>query len=94
MQTPPLHLPTIKASQKTAHDKVFLCVAKRLFFSQKNGGTIPKKVIVLNLYIGSNVLVYKRWLVLLKVWYMAGPPDPTLSPLHRLTNCSCTLVKN
>ncbi len=54
---------TIKASQKTAHDKVFYFVAKGHFFS-KNGGTIKKKVIALNMYIGTNVLVYERWLVL------------------------------
>ncbi len=51
------------------------------FLSPKNGGTI-KKHIALNLYIGTNVLVYERWLVL-KVWYTAG--WLTLSPLHRLT---------
>ncbi len=32
-----------------------------------------KKVIALNLYIGTNVLVYERWLVL-KVWYTATRP--------------------
>ncbi len=30
-----------------------------------------KKVIAQNLHIGTNVLVYERWLVL-KVWYTAG----------------------
>ncbi len=34
---------TIKASRKTAHDKVFLFRAKRPFFP-KNGGTIKKKL--------------------------------------------------
>ncbi len=33
------------------------------------------------MYIGTNVLMYERWLVL-KVRYTAGP---TLSPFHRLT---------
>ncbi len=33
------------------------------------------------MYIGTNVLVYERWLVL-KVWYTAGP---TFSPFHKLT---------
>ncbi len=39
--------------------------AKRPFFP-KNGGTI-KNVIALNLYIGTNVLVYERRLMV-KVW--------------------------
>ncbi len=47
---------------------------KRPFFSQKKGRTVKKNVIVLNLYIGTNVLVYERWLVL-KVWYTAGRPN-------------------
>ncbi len=34
---------TIKASRKTAHDKVFYFGAKSHFFS-KNGGTIKKKL--------------------------------------------------
>ncbi len=33
---------TIKASQKTAHDKAFYFGSKMPFFSQKNGGTIKK----------------------------------------------------
>ncbi len=45
---------------------------KKAIFSPKNGGTM-KNVIALNLYIGTNVLVYERWLVL-KVWYTAGCP--------------------
>ncbi len=58
---------TIKASQKTAHNKVFILFwGKNAFFSQKN-------VIALNMYIGTNVLMHERWLVL-KVWYMAGRP--------------------
>ncbi len=31
-------------------------------------GYYLKKVIALNMYVGTNVLVYERWLVL-KVWY-------------------------
>ncbi len=50
---------TIKASQKAAHDKVFILEQKG-----KNGGTIQKNVIAINLYIVTNVLVYERWLVL------------------------------
>ncbi len=33
-----------------------------------------KKVIALNLYIGTTVLVYEIWLVL-KVWYTASRPN-------------------
>ncbi len=58
--------------------------AKRPFF-QKKRRHHQKKVIALNTYIGTNVLVYERWLVL-KVRYMAcWPTGPTLSPFHRLT---------
>ncbi len=49
---------TIKVSRKTAHDKVFF----------KFWGTM-KNVIALNLYIGTNVLVYERRLMV-KVWSM------------------------
>ncbi len=57
---------TIKASRKTAHNKVFL-------FWDKKAITL-NKVIARNLYIGTNVLVYERWLVL-KVWYTASWPN-------------------
>ncbi len=33
---------TIKASQKTAHDKVFFILGQKGHFFAKNGGTIPK----------------------------------------------------
>ncbi len=49
---------TIKASRKTAYNKDFFILGQ-------------KKVIALNLYVGANVLVYERWLVL-KVYYTAG----------------------
>ncbi len=62
---------TIKASRKTALDKVFFILGQKGHFFSKNGGTIKKKVIALNMYIGTNVLVYERWLVL-KVQYTAG----------------------
>ncbi len=79
---------TIKASRKTAHDKVFLILgqkghffSKRPFFFKK-WRDHQKKVIALNMYIGTTVLMYERWLVL-KVWYMAGrPAGSTLSPLR------------
>ncbi len=70
---------TIKASRKTAsrkiaHDKVFFILGQKShYFQPKNGGTM-KKVIALNLYISTNVLVYERWLVL-KVWYTATRPN-------------------
>ncbi len=62
---------TIKASRKTAHDKVFLNFeAKRPFFLKK-WLHHPKNVIAVNMHIGTNVLVYERWLVV-KVRYTAG----------------------
>ncbi len=69
------HISRNTGAQKTAHNKVvFILGQKSHFFSSKNGCTIKKKVIALNLYIGTNVLVNERWLVL-KVWYMAGRPN-------------------
>ncbi len=52
---------TIKASRKTAHDKVFI-LGQKVSFSIK-WQHHQKNVIALNLYIGANVLVYERWLV-------------------------------
>ncbi len=62
----------IKASRKTAHDNVFNFGTKGPFFVKKMVAP-SKKGYTLNLYIGINVLVYERWLVL-KVWYTAGRP--------------------
>ncbi len=62
---------TINASRKTAHDKVFLFWDKKAIFSTTK--MVASSNIALNLYIGINVLVYARWLVL-KVWYTAGRP--------------------
>ncbi len=59
---------TMKASRKTAHDKVFFILGQKGNFPPKNGGTM-KHIIALNLYIGSNVLVYERRLMV-KVWSM------------------------
>ncbi len=59
--------------------KVFLIWGKKAIFLEKIVAP-SKKVIALNMYIGTNVLMYERWLVL-KVWYMAA----RLSPFHRLT---------
>ncbi len=70
---------TIKTSRKTAHDKVFFILGQKAIFPQKNGGTIPKNVIALDMYIGTNVLVYERWLVL-NVWYTAGRPNAFAIP--------------
>ncbi len=57
---------TIKASRKTAHDKVFFILGQKGHFFPKNGGTM-KNVIALNLYIGTNVLVYERRLTVVFV---------------------------
>ncbi len=51
---------TINSSRKTANDKVFLILGQKGHFFTKN-------VIALNLYIGTNVLVYERRLMV-KVW--------------------------
>ncbi len=59
---------TINASRKTAHDKVFLILGQKGHFSPENGGTM-KNVTALNLYIGTNVLVYEKRLMV-KVWSM------------------------
>ncbi len=69
---------TIKAPRKTDHDSLFYFGAKRPFFLQK-WRHHQKKVIALNMYIGTNVLVYERWLVL-KVWYTAGRPNTFTIP--------------
>ncbi len=70
---------TIKDSQKTAHDKrFFLFWGKKAIFSQK-WWHHQKNVIALNMYIGTNVLVCERWLVL-KVRYMASRPNAFAIP--------------
>ncbi len=75
---------TIKASQQN----IFYFGAKNPFFLKK-WWHHQKKVIVLNMYIGTNVLVYERWLVL-KVRSTAGrPAGPTLSPFHTHIACAC-----
>ncbi len=64
---------TIKASRKTAHNKVFfLILGQKGHFSLQKWQHHQKKGIALNLYIGTNVLLYERWLVLkvcLKIYY-------------------------
>ncbi len=54
---------TIKVSRKTAHDKAFLFWGKKAIFFLKKWQHHQKKVIALNMYIGTNVLLYERWLV-------------------------------
>ncbi len=76
---------TIKASRKTAHDTVFFILGQKGHFIPQKWRHNQKKVIALNLYIGTNVLMYERWLVL-KVRYTAGRlAGPMLLPFHRLT---------
>ncbi len=58
---------TVKVSQKnSSRQSFFYFEAKRPFFLKK-WQHHKKRVIALNMYIGTNVLVYERWLVL-KVW--------------------------
>ncbi len=59
---------TIKAYRKTAHNKVIFILEQKGHLFPKNGGTM-KNLIALNLYIGTNVLVYERRLMV-KVWSM------------------------
>ncbi len=61
----------LRLLEKQLTTKFFILGQKGHFFS-KNVGTIKKKVIALNMYIGSNVLVYERWLML-KVQFQLGP---------------------
>ncbi len=63
----------LRLREKQLTTKVFYFGAKRPFFSHKKWQHHKKKVIALNMYIGTNILVYERWLGL-KVWYMAAQP--------------------
>ncbi len=53
----------LKHLKKQLTAKIFYFWAKRPFFLKK-WRHHPKNVIALNMYIGTNVLVYERWLVL------------------------------
>ncbi len=59
-------------------DKVFLFWGKKAIFSKK-WRHHQKNVIALNMYIGTNALMYERWLVL-KVRYTAGRPNAFAIP--------------
>ncbi len=52
------------ASRKLAHDKVFLFFFTQKAFFKKEIALQSKKVIVLNLYIDINELVYERRLMM------------------------------
>ncbi len=82
---------TIKASWKLAHKFVFI-LGKMPFFSLQKWWHHPKKVIALNLYIGINILVYERCLVL-KVWYTVSRPatHPGITSID--SNCLSMRVK-
>ncbi len=58
----------LRLLEKTAHDKLFFILGQKGHFFPKNCGTM-KNVIALNLYNGTNVLVYERRLMV-KVWSM------------------------
>ncbi len=58
----------LRLLEKQLTTKFFLFWGKMAIFFPKNGGTM-KNVIALNLYIGNNVLVYERMLMV-KVWSM------------------------
>ncbi len=81
---------TFKASRKTALNKVFFYFGgKKAIFSQKMAAP-SKNVIALNMYIGTKVLVYERWLVL-KVGYTASRPNAFAIPY---SPCLCMWVNN
>ncbi len=69
---------TIKASQKQVTTKFFNLGAKRPFFHKK-WWLHQAKVIALNMYIDTNVLMYERWLAL-EVWYTAARPNAFAIP--------------
>ncbi len=58
----------LRLLEKQLTTKFFLILGQKDIFFRKNGGTI-KNVIALNLYIGTNVLVHERRLMV-KVWSM------------------------
>ncbi len=63
----------LRLLDKQLTTKIFLFSDKKAIFFLKKWRHHQKKVKALNMYIGTNVLVYERWLVL-KVRYMAGWP--------------------
>ncbi len=73
----------------------FYFEGKNAIFFRKKMAAPPKKVIALNLYIGTNVLVYERWLAL-NVWYTAGRPAQYFShyivSLHIAYACESTIT--
>ncbi len=62
----------LRLLEKQLTTKFFLFWGKKAIFSPKKWRHHQKKVIALNMYIGTNVLVYERWLVL-KVRYTGRP---------------------
>ncbi len=79
-------------TQKLWHTKTnynwYSCISLRKMFGGEYQVHDKEKVffchIALNLYFGTNVLVYERWLVL-KVWYTAGRPAKCFCHYIRLT---------
>ncbi len=71
-------------SKNSSRQSFFYFGAKRQFFQTKMAAP-SKNVIALNTYIGTNVLVYERWLVLKVRLQVGRPAGSTLSPFHRLT---------
>ncbi len=50
---------------------MFFILQQKKPFKKKKWWHHKKNVIALNLYIGTNVLEYERWLVV-NIWYTAG----------------------
>ncbi len=68
----------LRLLEKQLTTKFFLFWGKKAISPQK-WRHHQKKVIALNMYIGTNVLMYERWLVL-KVRYTAGRPNAFAIP--------------
>ncbi len=65
----------LRLLEKQLTTKFFYFGGKKAIFYFGGKKAIKIKVIVLNMYIGTNVLVYERWLVL-KVLVHSQPPRP------------------
>ncbi len=80
----------LRLLDKQLTTKFFLFWGKKAIFFSKKWRHHQKKVIALNMYIGTNVLMYERWLVL-KVWYTAGRPNAFAIPYTHIA-CACESI--
>ncbi len=79
--------------EKQLTTKYFLILGQKSHFFEKKWRHHQKKVIALNTYIGTNVLVYERWLVL-KVRYTAQHFRHSIdSHMHVSQKCGAGMPK-